>query len=411
MSDFGGPLQVGDDCDIDGCQYVYDEVQELFFHGYEHYGIEGLDEFARRHKAHIMKPYDMSTYELRGCPCRSFNFPLQPNINITNDMIEGYLLKILNTLGTSFKARVGVSRILISRAPTPTPVLKFYRCEHDNFSQQEVEGVIKNIRMDKANVTESGLTGLHPYLVDSWGVCQRAAPQIVQDIEEHMINDRPESDYMVVAATNIRIYCFLVDLPMGKRQYIQANRPYIQDVNPHNDNLCLFRCIVKKHRPLENEEDRELRVQLMWRIFKASNFLEVKSDSVIKDHRQVIVENDIDYLLNDIVDYKDLLNQQLPADNKWGALEIQNAIKDMSGVLLEELQRVEEIFDLHIDVFGIREVTHTKDKKTGSNQKTCATVVRLSDRPSDRSVDILMETEQNGAVGHYYLVTDTKQLL
>ena len=410
MSDFGGPLQVGDDCDIDGCQYVYDEVQELFFHGYEHYGIDGLDEFARRHKAHIMKPYDMSTYELRGCPCRSFNFPLQPNINITNDMIEGYLLKILNTLGTSFKARVGVSRILMSRAPTPTPVLKFYRCEHDNFSQQEVEGVIKNIRMDKANVTESGLTGLHPYLIDSWGACQRAAPQIVQDIEEHMINDRPESDYMMVAPTNIRIYCFLVDLPVGKRQYIQANRPYIQDVNPHNDNLCLFRCIVKKHRPLENEEDRELRVQLMWRIFKASNFLEVKSDSVIKDHRQVIVENDIDYLLNDIVDYKDLLNQQLPADNKWAAPEIQNAIKHMSGVLLEELQRVEEIFDLHIDVFGMREVTQN-DKKTGSNQKTVVTVIRLSDRPSDRSVDILIETDQNGAVGHYYLVTDTKQLL
>ena len=143
MSDFGGPLQVSEDCDIDDCQYVYNEVQELFFHGYEHYGIEGLDEFARRHKAHIMKFY-MSTYELRGCPCHSFNFPLQPNINITNDMIQGYLLKILNTLGTSFKAR-GVSQILMSRAPTPTPVLKFYHCEHYNFSQQEVEGVIKMI--------------------------------------------------------------------------------------------------------------------------------------------------------------------------------------------------------------------------------------------------------------------------
>ena len=184
-----------------------------------------------------------------------------------------------------------------------------------------------------------------------------------------MINDRPESDYMTVAPTNIRIYCFLVDLPVGKRQYIQANRPYIQNVNPHNDNLCLFRCIVKKHRPLENEEDRELRVQLMWRIFKASNFLEVKSDSVIKDHRQVIVENDIDYLLNDIVDYKDLLNQQLPADNKWARLEIQNAIKDMSGVLLEELQRVEEIFDLHIDVFGMREVTQNDKKR--AQKKNC----------------------------------------
>ena len=38
-------------------------------------------------------------------------------------------------------------------------------------------------------------------------------------------------------------------------------------------------------------------------------------------------------------------------------------------------------------------------------------MVRLSDRPSDRSVDMLMETDQNGVAGHYYLVTDTKQLL
>ena len=148
----------------------------------------------------------------------------------------------------------------------------------------------------------------------------------------------------------------------------------------------------------------------MWRILKASNFIEVKSDSVIKDHRQVIIEDDLDYLLNDIVDYKDLLNEDLPADNQWAAPEIQNSIHNMSGVLLEELNKVEQIFDLHIDVFGLRDVTKN-DKKTSSTQKSCVTVVRLSDRPSDRSVDILMETDQNGVAGHYYLVTDTKQLL
>ena len=410
MSDFGGPLQVGDDCDIDGCQYVYDEVQELFFHGYEHYGIEGLDEFARRHKAHIMKPYDMSTYELRGCPCRSFNFPLQPNINITNDMIEGYLLKILNTLGTSFKVRVGVSRILMSRAPTPTPVLKFYRCEHDNFSQQEVEGLIKMIRTDKPNVIERGLAGLHPYLVDSWGACQRAAPQIVQDIEEHMINDRPESDYMVVAPTNIRIYCFLVDLPVGHFNYTLPRsitcRNYIEDVlPPSRDNLCLFRCIVKQFRPEESLADREKRVKLMWLIFKASQFSEVKSDSVILNHRQLLLENDITYLYEEVFDYKDLL-RVLPPEHKWGGEDVQTALKTMTGIHLEELKHVEDLFSLHIDVFGLKEVT----KKTkGSTHKTSATVVRLSDRPSDRAVNLLLYMENDMA--HYLLVKDTKELL
>ena len=184
MSDF----QVGDDCDIDGCGYVYDEYQELFFHGYEHYGVA---------------------------------------------------------------------------VPTSTPVLKFYRCEHDNFMQHELEGVIKQIRTDKSNVTESGLTGLHPYLVDSWRACQQVAPQIVSEIGDHMVNDRPDSDYMVVAPTNIRIYCFLVDLPVGHRASPGINkRPYIEDVFPLDgkDNLCLFRCIVKQLKPFESQEDRERRV-------------------------------------------------------------------------------------------------------------------------------------------------------
>ena len=411
MSDFGGPLQVGDDCDIDGCQYVYDEVQELFFHGYEHYGIEGLDEFARRHKAHIMKPYDMSTYELRGCPCRSFNFPLQPNINITNDMIEGYLLKILNTLGTSFKTRVGVSRILMSRAPTPSPILKFYRCEHDNFTQEEIEGVVKKIRTDKANVTEGGLTGLHPYLIDSWRACQNAAPQIVNDIENSILDDRPDSDYMLVAATNIRIYCFLVDLPVGHTQRwgtprTITSRPYVEDVYPHtDDNLCLFRCIIKHFNPFESQENRERRVKLMWLIFQASKFGNVKSDSVILDHRQVMVDNDIDYLYNEVLDYSDLL-RELPPEHKWGGEQVQTALKTMTGVHLEELKHVEDLFSLHIDVFGLKEVT----KKTkGSTHKTSATVVRLSDRPSDRAVNLLLYMENDMA--HYLLVKDPKELL
>ena len=405
----GGPLQIGDRCDISGCDYVYEDEEELYFHGYDHYGIKGLYEFAKAHKAHIMKPYDMTAYEIRGCPCRSFNFALAPNSKITEEILEGYLLRIMNTLGTSFKARVGVSRILMSRVPTPTPEFKFYRCEHDNFSEQEVEGVIKKIRSDKTNVTESGLTGLHPYMVDSWGACQESATKIVDDIDNSMLDDRPDSQYMVVAATNIRIYCFFIDIPIGRRYSVNYKRPYIEDVSPNSDdNMCLFHCILKKLRPMDNEEDMELRVQLMWRIFTASKFQEVKSDSVIQDHRQVIIEDDLDYILTEIVDYNDLLNQQLPPTNQWATPEIQNAINDMRGVTMDELPKVEELFDLHIDIFGIRDGT-PNDKMKG-NQKTVATVIRLSDRRTDRSVELLLETNENGA-GHYYLVTDTKQLL
>ena len=120
---------------------------------------------------------------------------------------------------------------------------------------------------------------------------------------------------------------FLVDLPRGRRCSVNYKRPYIEDVSPNSDaNMCLFHCILKKLRPMDNEEDMELRVQLMWRIFTASKFQEVKSDSVIKDHRQVIIEDDLDYILTEIVDYNDLLNQQLPPTNQWAATAIQDAI-------------------------------------------------------------------------------------
>ena len=171
-----------------------------------------------------------------------------------------------------------------------------------------------------------------------------------------------------------------------------------------DDNLCLFRCIVRNFRPEESEDDREMRVILMLRIFKASQFLNVKSDSVILDHRQVIIQDDLDYLVN-IVDNTDLLNENLPADNQWATTEVQQAIHEMCGVTLEDLKKI-ELFDLHIDVFGLREI-NDKIRK----QRTCGIVVRLSDSPSDRSVNILLETDETGAAGHYYLVTNPKELL
>ena len=218
-----------------------------------------------------------------------------------------------------------------------------------------------------------------------------------------MINDRPDSEYMVVAPTNIRIYCFLVDLPVGINK-----RPYIEDVFLQNgkDNLCLFRCIVKQLKPVESQEDRERTVKLMWLIFQASKYAEAKSDSVILDHRQVMLDNDIDYLYNEVFDYQDLL-RELDPEHKFGGEEVQSTLKNMTGVNLEEFKEVEDLFSAHIDVFGLKEI---EKNKRGKNKKTSATVVRLSDRPSDREVNILLDIGEEG-VGHYYLVKDIKELL
>ena len=107
----------------------------------------------------------------------------------------------------------------------------------------------------------------------------------------------------------------------------------------------------------------------MWLIFQASKYAEVKSDSVILDHRQVMLDNDIDYLYHEVFDYTDLL-RELPPEHKFGGDEVQTALKTMTGVPLEDLKQIETIFNLHIDVFGLKEIeTADKSKKKGTTQK------------------------------------------
>ena len=182
------------------------------------------------------------------------------------------------------------------------------------------------------------------------------------------------------------------------------NRPYIEDVTPYNDdNLCLLMCVVKHFKPEESVADREKRVKLMWRVFRASKHRKVKSDSVILDHRQVLLEDDIDYLYNDVLDYKYLM-RELPPDHKWGVVEVQQSPRDMKGVSLEELSEMETIFNIYIDVLAIKELQEKK------NKNTYATVILTSDRPVDRSVNLLLYMD-NYDMAHYLLVTDTKKLL
>ena len=62
-------------------------------------------------------------------------------------------------------------------------------------------------------------------------------------------------------------------------------------------------------------------------------------------------------------------------------------------------------------MFGLKEIeTADQKEEKRNNAKNCAVVVRLSDRPSDRSVNLLLDNDEQG-VGHFYLVNDTKKLL
>ena len=56
----GWQLKLGEDCEMSLCDFVYEDHDDLFFHGFIHFGIEGLKEFALRHKQHKMMPFDMT---------------------------------------------------------------------------------------------------------------------------------------------------------------------------------------------------------------------------------------------------------------------------------------------------------------------------------------------------------------
>ena len=106
-------------------------------------------------------------------------------------------------------------------------------------------------------------------------------------------------------------------------------------------------------------------MKLMWAIFKGSSYNNVVYESVIRNHRQLICDDEVDYLYNVMQDCKDLMRSEyLPPEHKWGWVEVQQALQNIKGVTLEELDRVEQLFDLCINVFGLRDVTK-EDKKGG----------------------------------------------
>ena len=68
---------------------------------------------------------------------------------------------------------------------------------------------------------------------------------------------------------------------------------------------------------------------------------------------------------------------------------MQTVLKTMTGVTLEELNEVEELFHVHINLFSLKDIPNRKGKN-----KTYANVVRLSDKQSDQSVNLLVHVNE-----------------
>ena len=72
----------------------------------------------------------------------------------------------------------------MNHAPTLEPDLVFYRCQHDAFTELELENQAgrKQIRVSKTDMTDSAQAELHPYLFDNHEAIKNEAPKVWKDM-------------------------------------------------------------------------------------------------------------------------------------------------------------------------------------------------------------------------------------
>ena len=241
--------EINDTCDE--CDFIYVTREQLYTHGYSHIPIPGLLEFVQRVKQHILRPWDLNQYELQAghqlMHCRSFNIPLQPGVAITPELIRKELLDIRRHLGVSFRCRAGVSRIIQHSTPgSARPKLKLFRATHDGVAEVGMNQAAGDVESEPEDGDEGGapapnprpkyvkvnadmvdgdmVNPLHPYTVTDKTSINAAASAIVEDITTTMLNERPGSSWKLVAPTNIRFYCYLLDFA-GGHHYRGATLP------------------------------------------------------------------------------------------------------------------------------------------------------------------------------------------
>lgn len=260
--------QIGDQCDE--CDFIFQTRDDLYMHGYVHFRVPGLVDMIKNHRMHIMADFDLNTYDLEWGDqqhhCRSFNVPIQPEKIVTTQMIGKHLLAIRRLVGQTFKCRVGVSRVLQSKAAVARPPLKFFLTTHDSLAEVELgnqpgqqgvnlpAGGRRHLRVNAELVECDFVNPLHPYTISNLDSIYDASAVIEQDINSNMLNAREDSSWRLIAPTNLRFYCYLLDFVAGYHmqnaglpKHIDHKRG-IMDAVPLDEgdrNACALHCIAR----------------------------------------------------------------------------------------------------------------------------------------------------------------------
>ena len=253
-------------CEV--CGFKYRGVRDrIYLHGYKHRPQRALYKMAYRHREHILQPFELDQ-GLRNRAHRSFNVPLQANQDFEDNVenvIGFYLMKIRQQLNCAFKVKIGVSRILMSRDPVDQDhaPMQFFRAMSDGVRER-----LDNGTWDHVNVTDmdcqdvDGCAALHPYTITNVASVFETAETAANDIQNYMINDRPDSSWQYLISTNLRFYCFLLPFAGGHLseglvpEHIKES-PNIMDCVPSEQRdrqLCMFWCLVK-HFWLKRKEN------------------------------------------------------------------------------------------------------------------------------------------------------------
>ena len=243
-----GENSIDDWCPERGCSFQFRTREHLYMHGYRHFRVPRLVHFANAHKAHILGDFEFRGYEMDELH-RTFNVPIQPGTLITENLIGRYLLDIRKIVNCSFKVKMGVSRILQSKEPVDVPELKFFRTTHDAPLQKNLE------YSKRGSILDTETCGpLHPYTVTNLRSIYRTASAIQSDVENEMLDARPDSSWQLICPTNIRFYCYLLDFAGGYHvkdaslpQHLLQSSVVVDPVPPSlsGQNACALWAIVR----------------------------------------------------------------------------------------------------------------------------------------------------------------------
>ena len=300
-------------------------------------------ELVRENAGHIFRKVVLSD---RDPVCFSVNFPLYPFTGLTRDLLHEQMNVVFNVTRGKFRVNVGVTRILRHKV---TAELKLFRGEHDK------ECLLYRDDIDReANIASKCA---YPGVLKSRADIDKLVERLLSvDWLEHMTQQRENTSWQFVTATNIRYFVSETEVIKYGRQniripdYIKRNKAVITMEKSdsgknalYDDNLCFFRSLA--YLLLKSKKCERLTKCLCYYWL----------------HRQHNEEGRViplDVLARRSISLYSKRGDDAAADDDTGSIiPIVNippgSVDGFEGVTFDDLPELEEYFSLSLDIFQL----------------------------------------------------------